>query len=180
MKLEGYSNYEIYPETGKIYSYRTNRYIGSLDKDGYYVATLTSDTKQIVHKSIHRLIWVCVNGEIPEGMQVNHINEDKSDNRICNLNLMTQTENNNWGTGNYRRSLSHTNHPKKSKPIIGLRNGKIQKYFPSIQEAKRNGFNPNSIINCCRNEIYSYEGYKWIYLDNYIADWWEWEMEKGA
>lgn len=34
MKLDGYSKYEIYPEDGKIWSYRSNRFIGAFDKNG--------------------------------------------------------------------------------------------------------------------------------------------------
>lgn len=54
---------------------------------------------------IHRLVWEAFNGPIPEGMQVNHINEDKHDNRLDNLNLMTPKENVNWGTGIKRRAV---------------------------------------------------------------------------
>ena len=51
---------------------------------------------------VHRLVWEAFNGLIPEGMQVNHINENKSDNRLENLNLMTAVQNSNWGTRNKR------------------------------------------------------------------------------
>ena len=46
---------------------------------------------------VHRLVYEAFVGDIPKGMQVNHINEIKSDNRLENLNLMTPKENTNWG-----------------------------------------------------------------------------------
>ena len=41
----------------------------------------------------HRFIWECFHGIIPEGKVIDHINNDKEDNRLCNLQLMTQQEN---------------------------------------------------------------------------------------
>ncbi|HGM4943633.1 TPA: HNH endonuclease signature motif containing protein [Serratia marcescens] len=41
----------------------------------------------------HRIIWVYHFGEIPEGMQIDHINHHRDDNRIRNLRLVTIREN---------------------------------------------------------------------------------------
>ena len=41
----------------------------------------------------HRLVWIAAHGAIPEGMVVDHINNDKSDNRLCNLQLLTHEQN---------------------------------------------------------------------------------------
>ena len=42
---------------------------------------------------LHRVIWEHVNGPIPQGMQVNHLNGVRSDNSIFNLELVTPKEN---------------------------------------------------------------------------------------
>lgn len=41
----------------------------------------------------HRLAWVYVNGPIPDGMLVDHINGDTANNRLINLRLASKTEN---------------------------------------------------------------------------------------
>jgi len=41
----------------------------------------------------HRLIWESVHGPIPDGMQINHINGIKTDNRIQNLEIVTAKQN---------------------------------------------------------------------------------------
>ena len=42
---------------------------------------------------VHRFTWECFNGAIPEGKVIDRINNDKEDNRLCNLQLITQQNN---------------------------------------------------------------------------------------
>lgn len=55
--------------------------------DGYIKITI--DQK---HYLGHRLAWFYVNGEWPEFLD--HINRNRADNRLCNLRVVTRTENN--------------------------------------------------------------------------------------
>ena len=56
----------------------------------------------------HRVAWIVVHGEIPEGMTVDHINGVKGDNRIANLRLATDCQN------SYHR-------PRKSNNVTGYK-----------------------------------------------------------
>ena len=43
---------------------------------------------------IHRVIWIAFNGVIPNGYEIDHINNVRDDNRLDNLQLLTKGENN--------------------------------------------------------------------------------------
>lgn len=60
---------------------------GSADEKGYILV------KAGRHLLAHRIIWEMHYGPIPEGVQIDHINGEKGDNRIENLRLATRSQN---------------------------------------------------------------------------------------
>lgn len=42
---------------------------------------------------VHRVVWECFNGEIPEGMDVDHIDGDPSNNALDNLQILSHSDN---------------------------------------------------------------------------------------
>lgn len=131
--------------------------------DDYYRVALCKNSK-VKKYSAHRLVWIAFNGPIPEGLQVNHINEITTDNRLSNLNLMTCKENCNWGTGIERRAKKQIN-GKKSKPVLQYDlNDNLLKEYPSIRQVEREtGFANSYIIACCKGKYNTAYGYKWRY-----------------
>lgn len=66
------------------------------DRDGYQKYTLSRDSKSHF-RFAHRLMYEAFVGPIPNGIQINHKNGAKSDNRLDNLELMTPAENTRHG-----------------------------------------------------------------------------------
>jgi hypothetical protein len=66
----------------------TKTKIGSKHNRGYLMMCYFGRTILI-----HRLVWVYHNGAIPSGLTIDHINQNKTDNRIENLRLVTHSEN---------------------------------------------------------------------------------------
>lgn len=46
------------------------------------------------HYKMHRLIWIMFNGDIPDGMVIDHIDQNRKNNLIENLRLASKAQNN--------------------------------------------------------------------------------------
>lgn len=67
--------------------------IGFVKEDGYVKCNIRQQgQKGKKTYQFHRFVWECFNGSIPDGKVINHVNEIKHDNRLCNLQLLTQQQ----------------------------------------------------------------------------------------
>ena len=134
-----------------------------ISHNGYYQVALIKNSK-VRFYLVHRLVFGAFNATIPEGLQVNHINEIKSDNRLSNLNLMTSKENTNWGTG-IERCHNQLINGKTSKTVLQFTLEDILiKEYPSTKQVERElGFDQGNIVNCCNGKQKTAYGYKWKY-----------------
>ena len=101
-------------EIKKVYEYKDGQLIykiktctkdrigdvaGYKKKDSGYVEMYFNKKKV----KAHRLIWIYHNSDIPDKLQIDHINGIRHDNRIENLRLVTNTQN------SYNRAKSRNN-----------------------------------------------------------------------
>ena len=78
----------LYWKQGSPYR-RKNLQVGGICKlNGYVIACISKKTHYV-----HRLIWVYMHGRIDKNMVIDHINGKRSDNRLCNLRMVTYKEN---------------------------------------------------------------------------------------
>ena len=78
------------------------------DVNGYLVVSIRNGATKLQCR-IHRVIWISQNGIIPDGYCIDHINNNKKDNRIENLQLLTFEENSSkaYADGLYKTGLDN-------------------------------------------------------------------------
>lgn len=130
----------------------------------WYLKVNLSKNKKVKIYSVHRLILLTF--KWPSKLDVNHINWDKSDNRLENLEYCTKSENMKhtfiylWNVPHNKWKFWKNNHSSK-KVNQYTKNWKFIKTWYSLSDISRElWINIWSITNCC----------KWH--KNYSHAWW--------
>ena len=98
-----YKGYVVHSD-GRIEKKCGSGYIRPADNgSGYLQMSVTADGKSKSTK-IHRFIWEAFNGEIPDGLTIDHIDNNPANNRLYNLRLLTNVENASRGTQKFTQS----------------------------------------------------------------------------
>lgn len=144
---------------------KDNPSYGTLRKNGYYdVKVLNNKEKKYKSFRVHRLVCLTFL-ENPENKPfVNHKDENRSNNKLENLEWMTNKENVNYSLNLNNRVKEN----KRSKIVVQIdpKTNKVIKEYQSISIAsKETKANYNSISWCCkkfRGQVFA-GGYKWSY-----------------
>lgn len=138
--------------------------------NGYLQVYLYKDGKRKFCK-IHRLVASAFLDNPDNLPQVNHKDENKTNNNVENLEWCTSKYNCNYGTRGLRITENQLNRHDQSIPIDMLSiQGELIGQFSSASEAERwlrdNGFpkaNISAISRCCNGKRKSAYGFKWHY-----------------
>lgn len=89
--IKGYDNVYTIDTNGNIY--RNNKKMSPVNNGiGYYQIKLRCQKKRYA-VYVHRLVWETFNGKVPEGYEINHIDHNKANNSLANLELVTHSDN---------------------------------------------------------------------------------------
>lgn len=143
-----------------------------------YIDVQLSKNGVIKHHRIHKLVALAFLPNPSRLPQINHINENKEDNRAINLEWCTCEYNINYGTGIKRRAASFRK--KHGTPVVQLTmDGDFVARYESIKDAEiATGICGSNIRAYARHKAYrnkagnytprlSAGGYKWEYEKNY-------------
>jgi len=125
---------------------------------GYVYIGLLNKTK-----SLHRLVWETFNGKIPIELEINHIDGNKLNNNLSNLELVTSSENKLHAFNTGLKFAKKGGSSLLSKKIIGINELGDLKRYNAISDVSLDGFNKCNIILCLKGINKTHRGYKWYY-----------------
>ena len=93
-QLKGFPNYTIY-EDGTVYNHILGKVVKSfpMKQTGYWMIGIYDDSHKQRHQYLHRLLAICFL-ENPNNLpEVHHVDGDKSNNNISNLEWISRIDN---------------------------------------------------------------------------------------
>ena len=146
---------------GRVKSYQRDKINGRIIKPvickkGYAIVKLYNIyTKKIKQISVHRLVAETFIPNPENKPEVNHIDENKLNNRADNLNWMTHRENINHGTHNERGAIN------RSKKVRCLETGEI--YVGAAEVYRQTGI--SHVGDVCNGNRQTAGGFHWEYVN---------------
>lgn len=154
------SNYEI-SNFGRIKSTKTGNLLkGKITSKGYveWCLCLPEGKKSFL---AHRLVFGLFGSEeIDSNKVINHIDGNKTNNSISNLEQVEQSKN----IAHSYYSIGHSNVKKVGKYDLNM--NLLEIYESCADAARKNpGCYSNNISNVCNGKMKTHHGYIWKYLD---------------
>lgn len=114
--MVGYSNYR-FTDQGKMIN-KNGREVGNnKHNNGYTITTLIRDDGKRVRRSTHRWIYEAWHGEIPQGTEISHKDDNKYNNAPSNLEAVSHKQNCNSGGRNKKISESLKKYYQNKKQL---------------------------------------------------------------
>lgn len=146
-------------ELGKVFDLKGEKEIMNCINNNGYCTGLMKDCYGNTYHAKHEVI-IAEALQLPKHLWprdekgnyyvVNHINENKLDNRIENLELKSYSYNNTYNERHIKIGRQLHNRTDRSKIVYQSKNGLLTNIYPSASEAARqNNICVTNIIQCC-------------------------------
>ena len=166
--IVGYEGLYQVSNMGRVRSFKYNkvRILKPLSTNNGYLHVNLRKNNSVKGLLIHRLVAQAFLENPNNFPQVNHKDENKTNNIVSNLEWCDVKYNNNYGSRNKKASIKMLNHHKISKVVLQIdkNTNVVINIFPSLIEAQRQtGCWQQHICKCCKGKLKTSGGYIWRY-----------------
>lgn len=147
---------------GNVFSHKTGRFLQQqTDRQGYKYIQLNVENKR-KHLFVHRLVWIFHHGHADNNLQINHIDGNKENNSISNLELVTGKENISHSYAHGLRTAGHGS--GHLVPVFSIDKDGNETRYESIKiAAASTSCDGSQITKVCKGKLRSCGGFLWKY-----------------
>lgn len=153
--IKGFESYSV-DQAGNVYNSSGKMLRPSVSNNGYLRVSLSNEHMKHKRFLIHRLVAEAFIPN-PEGkVQVNHKDQDRTNNQVDNLEWTTPLEN-----LNYSNIIAKANRAKQKK-VRCITTGVVYDSFKAIEQEF--GLSHSNLVACCNGRRKTCGGLRWEYL----------------
>ncbi len=143
----------------------------NLRKKGYLAVTLSNCNEIARSYLIHRLVAIAFIDNSKNLPFINHKDENPQNNHVGNLEWCTNSYNCNYGGHNKRmaETLRKTAYQKRKVVQLTIDMQYIEEYDSLLNASITTNTHRSCISNCCLGKNKTGGGYKWMYIEDYLA-----------
>ena len=146
---------------GRVKRITTGRVLKPLKHANGYIMVKLSKNSIVYTKTVHRLVAEAFIPNPEHKSEINHIDENKTNNNVSNLEWMTRKENINHGTRTERMAKT------QSIPIIGtnVKTGESKEFYGARECARQLGLTHGNITSVLKGRYKQTGGYTFKYKE---------------
>lgn len=163
-RIEGFEDYKV-SDDGYVYSEKTNRVLNLINNSSGYFHICLTNKGEMQYKLLHRLIAQAFIPNPEEKPSVNHIDGNKKNNSIENLEWVTNQENIRHA---FDIGLMKGNPSSRRKKIVQIdknTNKVISEFDSQFEASKELNIHVSSLSQCLNGKYKTAGGYIWKYKE---------------
>ena len=172
--IKGYEGHYMVDAKGNVFSLKRKKIMTPCKSNNGYMQVHLSVNGAMKSHKIHRLVAETFIPNPYNLPQVNHKDENKTNNFVENLEWCTQSYNMSYNDGQKRRAssrdyeeISKKRSKVQSKEVTQYDfDGRIVAIWRNAYVAEEHGYSRTMINQCCLGNKKSHKGYVWKYTNN--------------